>query len=202
MSLVGRERNAGDPGGRVVVVGSLNVDLVVRVERLPRAGETVNGSDLGRTAGGKGLNQAVAAARAGAPVAMVGTVGDDGDGGWLREVADAEGIDTSGLVPAVGPTGTALITVGADGANTIVVSPGANRLTGVGASRSLRLGPADVVLCQAEIPADAVTAALAAGRDAGAVTVLNQAPFRRHRRGAVGPGRRARRQRDGAHRAR
>jgi ribokinase len=163
----------------VVVVGSLNVDLVVSVERLPRAGQTVSGSDLSRGAGGKGLNQAVAAARAGARVAIVGSVGDDGDGAWLREFAVEERIDTSGLMEVGVPTGTALITVGRDGANTIVVSPGANEKTVVAPSRPLDLGSADVLLCQAEIPAEAVTAALAAGRDAGAVTVLNQAPYRR-----------------------
>ena len=124
------------------MVGSLNVDLVVSVERLPRAGETVRGSDLSRGAGGKGLNQAVAAARAGARVAIVGSVGDDGDGAWLREFAEGEGIDTSGLMAVGVPTGTALITVGRDGANTIVVSPGANQQTVVGSSRPLDLGPA------------------------------------------------------------
>lgn len=179
MSPLGPSTTATDRRGRVVVVGSLNVDLVARVEQLPRAGETVIASDLERTPGGKGLNQAVAAARAGAQVAIVGSVGDDGDGAWLREFAEGEGIDTSGLVEVGVPTGTALITVGTDGANTVVVSPGANRDAVVGASGPLGLGPVDVVLCQAEIPAEVVTGALAAGRDARAVTLLNQAPFRR-----------------------
>jgi ribokinase len=161
--------------GRVLVVGSLNVDLVARVERLPVAGETVTGADLERTPGGKGLNQAVAAARAGATVALCGHVGDDDNGRWLRSIAEAEGIDVQAVGALRAPTGTALITVAGDGANTIVVSPGANRAeapVGVVPCRG------DVVLCQAEIPQAAVTEALAAGRAAGATTVVNLAPFR------------------------
>ena len=83
-------------GARVVVVGSLNIDLVVGLERMPDAGETVFGRTFERHAGGKGLNQAVAAARLGVPVTMVGAVGDDGSGDWLREVVAAEGIDQTG----------------------------------------------------------------------------------------------------------
>ncbi len=167
--------------GRVVVVGSLNVDLVARVERLPRSGETVTGSDLERTPGGKGLNQAVAAARAGVAVVMAGSVGDDEHGRWLREVAAAEGIDVGPVATVMAATGTALITVGGEGANTIVVSPGANGETGgevPGALEALALGPGDVVLGQAEIPVEAVLAASRAGRAAGATTIVNQAPFR------------------------
>jgi ribokinase len=165
----------------VVVVGSLNVDLVARVERLPRSGETVTGSDLERTPGGKGLNQAVAAARAGVPVVMIGSVGDDDHGRWLLDVARADGIDVGSVATVAAATGTALITVGREGANTIVVSPGANGETGrdgVAALGALGLGPTDVVLGQAEVPAAAVAAALRAGRAAGATTIVNQAPFR------------------------
>ncbi len=173
--------SGGAVAGRVVVVGSLNVDLVARVERLPRSGETVTGSDLERTPGGKGLNQAVAAARAGVPVVMIGSVGDDDHGRWLLDVARGDGIDVGSVATVAAATGTALITVGREGANTIVVSPGANGETGSGvvaALASLGLGPADVVLAQAEIPAPAVVAALQAGRVAGASTIVNQAPFR------------------------
>lgn len=162
-------------GGRVLVVGSLNVDLVARVERLPVPGETVTGADLHRTPGGKGLNQAVAAARAGSPVVLCGNVGDDDHGRWLVELAEAEGIDVEAVGTVPVPTGTALITVGADGANTIVVSPGANRAE---APVGVAPGAGDVVLCQAEIPQAAVAEALVAGRQAGATTVVNLAPFR------------------------
>ncbi len=162
-------------GGRVLVVGSLNVDLVARVERLPVAGETVAGADLERTPGGKGLNQAVAAARAGAVVALCGHVGDDDNGRWLLGLAAAEGIDVDAVASVPVATGTALITVAADGANTIVVSPGANRAD---APVGVAPGRGDVVLAQAEIPQSAVTGALAAAREAGATTVVNLAPFR------------------------
>jgi ribokinase len=159
----------------VLVVGSLNVDLVARVERLPVPGETVSGADLERTPGGKGLNQAVAAARADVAVVLCGHVGDDADGRWLLEVARAEGIDVQAVATAPASTGTALIIVAADGANTIVVSPGANRAEG-----PVQVAPrrGDVVLCQAEIPQAAVTQALTAGRAAGVTTVVNLAPFR------------------------
>jgi ribokinase len=164
--------------GRVVVAGSLNVDLVARVERLPRAGETVSGSDLERTPGGKGLNQAVAVARAGVEVVMHGAVGHDEHGRWLRDLARSEGIDVDGVVVTDTATGTALITVGLEGANTIVVSAGANGRASGDLSSVAGLGPADVVLCQAETPVAAVVSALRAARAAGATTVVNQAPFR------------------------
>jgi len=171
--------SAAAPVGRVVVAGSLNVDLVARVERLPRPGETVSGSDLERTPGGKGLNQAVAAARAGVGVVMVGAVGDDDHGRWLVEIARAEGIDVAGVAIAAGvATGTALITVGGAGANTVVVSPGANGTATGDLAWVPALGPDDVVLCQAETTAAAVASALRAGRGVGATTVVNQAPFR------------------------
>ena len=196
--------SGGAGTGRVVVVGSLNVDLVARVERLPRPGETVTGSDLERTPGGKGLNQAVAAARAGVPVVMIGSVGDDDHGRWLLEVARADGIDVGSVATVAAATGTALITVGPEGGNTIVVSPGANGATGrevVTALTTLALGPGDVVLGQAEIPAEAVVTALraAAGRgghddrEPGAVPAPGRRP--------VGADRRAGGERDRARRA-
>ena len=108
-------------------MGSANLDLVVEVDKIPVAGETVLGGDLRRIPGGKGANQAVAAARLGRRVAMVGRVGDDDAGAMLRAAMDSAGVDTTCLLATEGtPSGTALIAVGADGDNAIVVSPGAN----------------------------------------------------------------------------
>jgi ribokinase len=163
----------------VVVVGSLNLDLVVTSSRLPSRGETVLAGDIARHPGGKGLNQAIAAARQGASVAMVGVVGADAEGDALLDVADREGIDTSGVgrVEDVA-SGLAVITVDAAGDNTIVVAPGANRALTVEHVRShldgLREGA--VVLAQLEVPVDAVVAAMDVARAAGARTVLNPAP--------------------------
>jgi ribokinase len=162
----------------VAVVGSLNLDLVVRVARLPGPGETVAGSDVFRNPGGKGANQAVAAARLGRRVAMVGCVGDDPAGReLLGSLAGAE-VDTDRVRVVVGvPSGTAFITVGDDGENQIVVSPGANaRLTAadVAAARAA-LESAAVTMLQLEISLEAVAAAAATA--AGQV-VLNPAPVR------------------------
>jgi ribokinase len=162
----------------VAVVGSLNLDLVIRVARLPGPGETVTGSDVFRNPGGKGANQAVAAARLGRPVAMVGCVGDDAAGReLLGSLAGAE-VDTARVRVVDGvPSGTALITVGDDGENQIVVSPGANaRLTAADvAAAGAALRAAAVTLLQLEVPLETVAAA--AGAASGRV-VLNPAPVR------------------------
>lgn len=156
----------------VVVVGSANLDLVARTLRLPGPGETVLGSDFAEHPGGKGLNQAVAAARAGASVAFVGAVGDDDAGRTLHSVAATEGIDVSGLSVADGvATGRAVITVDDSGENSIVVVPGANASAHVG-----DLPAATVVLAQLEIPVATVIAAFTVARTAGSRTVLNPAP--------------------------
>lgn len=169
------------PDADVLVVGSLNADLVTRAHRLPADGETVHGTSYARLAGGKGLNQAVAAARSGARTAMLGCVGDDDNGAFLLGEASAAGVDLADVSRLDGvETGVALIMVGGDGANRIVVVAGANGhvtpslLAGPAAADRLR--SASVVLCQLETPLDGVQAALAAGRAAGAVTVLNPAP--------------------------
>ena len=140
---------------RLTVVGSINLDLVVRAERLPRPGETVTGASFSRVPGGKGANQAVAAARLGAEVALVGCVGSD----ELAEEALAglreAGVEERWLVKDA-PTGIALITVDAAGETTIVVAPGANVEL---RPEDLALGDADAVLCQQEIPAETVARA-------------------------------------------
>jgi ribokinase len=159
-----------------VVVGSLNLDHTVGVERLPPSGATVAGRDYATAAGGKGLNQAVAAARQGADVEMIGALGDDAAGDRLADVLAEEGIATSGIRRRGGPSGTALITVASDGTNTIVVAAGANGELTADDIDPERFGGAAVVLCQLEIPLEVVEAALRAGRRAGALTVLNPAP--------------------------
>jgi ribokinase len=162
----------------VVVVGSVNADLVVGVDRRPAAGETVLGSDLATLPGGKGANQAVAAARLGARTALVGRVGADGHGEFLRDGLDGEGVDLTGLITIPGPSGVALITIDPDGDNSIIVSPGANgRMSeaDVSAARPL-LAAAAVVSLQLEIPISAVVAAAGLASDAGARVVLNLSP--------------------------
>lgn len=160
----------------VVVVGSLNLDLVVRTERHPAPGETVSGSDYQEFPGGKGLNQAVAAARAGGRVAIVGAVGTDPAGDRLRQVVRTEAIDDRWLTSVAGvATGRALITVDADGENSIIVVPGAN----AGATWPAADGPcATVILGQLEIPMETVAAAFAHGRSRGSTTILNPSPAR------------------------
>lgn len=156
----------------VVVVGSANLDLVATTTRLPRPGETLLGTQFSEHAGGKGLNQAVAAARCRARVAMVGAVGDDDAGRHLRSIAESEGVapDDLGVVAGV-PTGRAVITVDAQAENTIVVIPGANDHMVVDT-----LPEASVVIAQLEIPVDQVVRAFRAARSRGSLTVLNPAP--------------------------
>jgi ribokinase len=154
----------------VCVVGSANLDLVASA-RIPRPGETVLATGYAEHAGGKGLNQAVAAARSGASTAMVATVGADPAGDTLVDVMREVGIDHRHVRRLDLPTGRALITVADDGENAIVVVPGAN-----GGFRFAGGPPARVVLAQLEVPVAEVVAAFVAGRRAGAVTVLNPAP--------------------------
>ncbi|MEV0890360.1 ribokinase [Promicromonospora sp. NPDC050262] len=164
--------------GQVVVVGSANVDLVVDVPRHPAGGETILGGDLRRTPGGKGANQAVAAARAGgADTTFVGALGRDESGELLLASLAGAGVRTDTVERVDAPTGTALITVSPDGENAIVVAPGANSRVRVGAAQARRIAAADVVLAQLEIPLDTVIAA-ARERRAGALFVLNAAPSR------------------------
>jgi ribokinase len=156
---------------RVIVVGSLNVDIVVTVPRMPHSGETVFGTGVENHAGGKGLNQAVAAARLGAPVTMIGAVGHDSGADFLRGVVSTEGIDDRFIASAPGPSGTALIEVDDTGANRIVV------VTAHDVTEAIHeVGVAAVVLVQGEVPVPAIEAAMRAGRAIGARTVLNPAP--------------------------
>ena len=167
--------------GRVIVVGSVNIDLVVAGARLPAPGETVLGGTFRRFHGGKGGNQAVAAARLGAAVALVGAVGDDKFGEEARDALADEGVDVSTLTRLGGvATGVALILVDAHGENQISVASGANGAVRPDAIREglarLQLTAADVLLAVHELPTEAMVAALEAGRSAGTWTICNPAP--------------------------
>lgn len=167
--------NSGAPAFDVVVVGSLNLDLVARTPRIPQPGETVQGTDYSELPGGKGLNQAVAAARAGARVAMVGALGDDAAGDTLRDVARGDGVDDRWITTVNGvPTGRALIAVDDAAENSIVVVPGANAHVAL-----TELPVARVVLAQLEIDPAVVAAAFRRAREHRAITVLNPAPAER-----------------------
>lgn len=167
------------PTGRVFVVGSVNLDLVHRVPRLPRPGETVLGSTLTRVSGGKGGNQAHAAARvAGHPgaVTFVGAVGADDPGRQLRADLAAVGVDVTGVAEVDAPSGVALIAVDDAGENTIVVIPGANAAWGPDLLDAVRPVAGDVVVTQGEIPRAVTAEALRRARVAGARTIFNAAP--------------------------
>lgn len=165
----------------IIIIGSINRDIVARVPHIPAPGETVLGSGSAQYPGGKGANQAVAAARLRADpavmVRMIGRVGPDAFGSEMTAFLEAEGIDVSGVtVSERSGTGIALITVDDVGENAIAVISGANSdwPSGLGA---LALAPRDVVVCQLEIPLAVVSAAFAAAKQAHATTILNPAPF-------------------------
>ena len=167
--------------GRVIVVGSVNVDLVIRAERLPRPGETVTGGTFERHHGGKGGNQAVAAARLGRPVLFIGAVGDDAFGAEARAALQVEGVDVAALATLKGsPTGVAVILVDGRGENLISVASGANAQLDPGtvatALARLHLDAGDVLLVCHEIPTATAAEALRLGQATGARTILNPAP--------------------------
>ncbi|MER9869830.1 ribokinase [Mesorhizobium sp. M0136] len=170
----------------IVVIGSINLDLIASVDRLPGPGETVRGSGFATAPGGKGANQALAAARAGAKVRMVGAVGKDSFAGEALALLRDGKIDLSGVGETFASTGTALIMVGADGENVIAVVPGANDSVVPGDLSKAFLKSGDVVLLQLEIPLQTVEAALDAAGTAGAITVLNTAPFHSDAAGFLG----------------
>jgi ribokinase len=163
----------------IVIVGSLNADLVVRTERFPRPGETLHGSDLQILPGGKSANQAVAAGRLGGKVAMVGAVGADGNGDLLLRSVRDSGVDTARVhVLDDVSTGTAVITVDSHGENTIVISPGANgRLSVEDIAHADVLDEAAVLGLCLEIPLDVVLAAARRVHAAGGTVLTNLSPF-------------------------
>ncbi len=163
---------------RIAVVGSINLDLVARCARLPRPGETLTDATFERVPGGKGANQALAAARLGAEVALVGAVGEDAFAAEALALLEAGGVDLSRVRRVDRPTGIALIVVADDGDNQIVVAPGANGEVEADAS----VADADAVLCQLEIPLATVAAAAEHGR----FLALNAAPARELPRDLLG----------------
>jgi ribokinase len=160
----------------LLVLGSANADLVVEVGRRPGGGETVLGGDTVVLPGGKGANTAVAAARVGASVALVGAVGSDGYGSLLRESLTESGVDTSLMKTSRRPTGIAYITVTPDGENSIVVSPGANADVAKSDVDTLSFEGVSVLTCSLEVPLETVIHAIDAAHRAGVRTVLNLSP--------------------------
>lgn len=165
----------------VVVIGSLNMDLVTRAPRLPKGGETLIGHSFATVSGGKGANQAVAAARLGAQVAMVGCVGNDDYGVQLRDALLAEQIDCQAVSTVADSSGVALIVVDDNSQNAIVIVAGANgAMTPAVIDRfDAVLQAADVVICQLEIPDATVGHALKRARELGKTVILNPAPASR-----------------------
>jgi ribokinase len=168
---------------KIVVVGSLNNDLVITLNTFPTEGQTVLGKALNQLAGGKGLNQAVAAKRAGGDVSLIGAVGDDSFGITLKEVLASEKIDDRVQVIADESSGAAVIEVDGAGSNRIIVIAGANNQLAAETVESQLRSVAEtssigVVLVQSEIPLDSIQRALVVGKALGATTILNPAPIR------------------------
>ncbi|OLZ60488.1 ribokinase [Amycolatopsis keratiniphila] len=158
---------------QVLVIGSANADLVVPVDRRPGGGETVLGGDTILSPGGKGANTAVAAARLGADVALLGAVGDDPYGDLLKRSLAESGVDTGSLRTSERPTGIAYITVTPDGENSILVSPGANSAL---RPEDVDLDGAEIVVLSLEIPLETVEHAVAKAVETGVKTLLNLSP--------------------------
>lgn len=163
----------------IIVLGSINIDLIANAPRLPQPGETIGGTAFSMAAGGKGANQALAACRAGRSVMMVGATGRDAFASPALELLRDAGVDLSRVRQTEEPTGTAIITVSDDGENTIVVVPGANgALTEADAEAALgKAGTGDILMLQLEIPAAVVEKALHLARGKGVRSLLNVAPL-------------------------
>ncbi|MFE3545893.1 ribokinase [Nocardia sp. NPDC059177] len=161
----------------VVVLGSINMDLVTTTARRPAPGETVLGSGFATVPGGKGANQAIAAARSGAQVRFLGAVGDDAFGTTLRSTLAEAGVDTALLRTVDGPSGVATIVVDGTGENSIIVVAGANgRVTDLTEDELAAIAAADILLCQLEIPLDTVAAATRHARASGTIVAINPSP--------------------------
>ena len=168
------------PANEILVVGSINMDLVFRLPRLPQKGETVGGGEFAAYPGGKGANQGVAAARLGVSTGLVGCVGQDEWGNALIEGLRLEGVDTAWVQRVPGPSGCAGIYVGPRGENSIAVAPGANSRLEAAFPAGAReaISQARVLLTQLEIPLESVEAALRLAKKGGVTTILDPAPAR------------------------
>ncbi|MFD6416736.1 ribokinase [Streptomyces sp. NPDC060194] len=161
----------------IAVLGSANMDLVAYVDRAPEKGETITGREFRTVPGGKGANQAIAAARAGGDTAMIGAVGSDEHGRLMRTTFEQSGVDTTLLRTVQGPSGTAHIVVDEEGASAIVVFPGANGLVGgLAAGDENFIAAHDTLLLQLEIPLSGVVAGAEAARRHGVRTILTPSP--------------------------
>ncbi|WP_427016119.1 ribokinase [Pseudarthrobacter sp. P1] len=171
--------NAAHPqsGGRIVVAGSLNADLTIYTDRLPLPGETLHGSGFAVNPGGKSANQAVAAARLGGTVTLIGAVGEDANGAMLLASTAGAGVDVTRVKRTSEPTGVAVISVDAAGENSIIVAAGANGTLAPADVDPAAFDGASVVGLCLEVPLETVQAAAAAGHDAGATVLLNLSPF-------------------------
>lgn len=161
---------------RVIVFGSINMDCVASVRGLPQAGETVLGNDLKYFPGGKGANQAVAAAQLGANTIIIGKVGDDGFADFMREFLVTKNVDVSKVVQTKGATGTALIAVDEAGENTIIVIPAANGKITAQQVEAFDFQEGDILVCQNEIPLDAMHVAFEKAKANKATVIYNPAP--------------------------
>jgi ribokinase len=161
----------------VLVFGSLNLDLVAYADLLPTLGQTVTGEKLMRFPGGKGLNQAIAAKRAGAQVLMVGAIGSDSEGDFLSQELKSEGINSDFINQVTTQTGVAVIEVAKDAQNRILIIPGANALVRFKAEYLINAGTPKVCLAQLETPIAEVEKFIVSAKAAGAITILNPAPI-------------------------
>lgn len=163
---------------KIIVVGSLNMDYILQVPHIPKEGETILSTETDTSLGGKGLNQAVAAARSGAEVSMIGAVGEDEDGRIMKHLLEQEGINHEGLDEQPGPSGKAYISIDTKGQNTIIVSPGANfKLTEEWVDRHRELfKDARYCILQMEIQLPVIYSVLRLCREMGVATILNPAP--------------------------
>lgn len=163
----------------IVVLGSINLDLVATTPRLPIPGETITGDDFTTASGGKGANQALAALRAGADTRMVGAVGDDAFAAQALSELNKDNADLKGVAHVPGSTGIAVILVGGEGENVIVVIPGANGTitTEMATATVEKMSAGDILLLQQEIPVPAIAAAITTAKSHGVSTILNIAPF-------------------------
>ena len=170
------DKDAPSVNGKVLVVGSINLDLVTKVKSFPRPGETLLGSDYRTHHGGKGANQAVAAARMGAEVSFIGRVGHDDFGARLRAGLAEEGINTAALATVEAASGVAFITLDDNSQNTIIVAPGANHWLNPRDLSPESFESTDVVVLQLEIPAPTVKSVIRLANQAGVMVLVNAAP--------------------------